>query len=171
MSALMSRGDTRFVELLYDRYGDALFGLAMRIVKDEALAKDVVQDSFVKVWKKHQSFDPKKSKIFTWMYSLVRNTAIDKLRSHQKRAGHEIQTDEVNVSHTTDQVIRPDSMDIPLHVSKLEPKHQEIVNALFFNGLTQQEASDELGIPLGTVKTRLRIALRELRKIYVEGSG
>ncbi len=171
VSALMRNSDSRFVELLYDRYSDALYGLAIRIVKEDALAKDVVQDSFVKVWKKHQSFDSSKSKVFTWMYSLVRNTAIDKLRSQQKRSGHEIQTDDTIVSHTTDQVIRPDSIDIPLHVSRLDSKYQEIINALFFNGLTQQEASDELGLPLGTVKTRLRIALRELRKIYVEGSG
>ena len=169
--ALMRSGDQRFVELLYDRYGEALYGLALRIVRDEALASDVVQDSFVKVWKNHASFDSSRSRVFTWMYSLVRNTAIDKLRSVQKRANREIQTDDQIVSPTTDQVIRPDSIDIPLHVSSLDEKHQEVINALFFRGLTQQEASDELGLPLGTVKTRLRIALRELRKIYVDDSG
>jgi RNA polymerase sigma-70 factor (ECF subfamily) len=164
----MRRGDERFVDMLYDRYANAIFGIALQIVGDESLAKDVVQDSFVKVWKNAASFDPRRSKVFTWMYRIVRNTAIDRLRREKNKRTDEIQNDGSDVSLKTTREVHTDSMDIPAQLNKLEEKYRETVVLLFFKGHTQQETADILGIPLGTVKSRWRVALRELRKIYVE---
>lgn len=165
---LMRKRDARCIDLLYDKYGPALYGIAIKIVEDDSTAQDVVQDSFIKVWKRCDSFNPEKSKVFTWLYSIVRNTAIDKLRSIKNRRTTEIQNDDSSVSLATDQVVKPDSLDIPIHLAKLDEKYRVIVWLMYFKGFTQQEVSEKLDMPLGTVKTRLRIALRELRKIYVD---
>ena len=165
---LMGRRDRRFIELCYDKYSSSFYGIAIRIVNDQDLAKDVVQDSFVKIWKNCGKFDPEKARLFTWMYSIVRNTALDKIRSRKIRTEREIQTADSNVSLETSEKIQPDTIDIPRHVKNLDDKYREIVQVLFYQGLTQQEASEKLEIPLGTVKTRLRIALRELRKVYID---
>ncbi len=168
IAALMRSGNERFVDLLYDRYANAMFGLALQIVGDESLAQDVVQDSFVKIWRNAASFDPDKSKVFTWIYRIVRNTAIDRLRVEKNKRTETIQNDDPAVSLKTTREVHPDSLDIPSQLNKLEGKYRETVYLLFFKGHTQQETADILGIPLGTVKSRWRVALRELREIYVD---
>ena len=165
---LMQAGDQQFVRLLYARYSGALYGVASRITRDDEAAKDVVQDAFVKIWRNRASYDPARSKVFTWIYQIVRNTALDKLRSAKKHMTAEIQIDGSGVSPVTDQVINPDVIDLPAHLDQLEEKYREVLQELYFNGLTQQEASEKLDLPLGTIKTRLRIALRELRRVYIE---
>jgi len=164
----MQHGDERFVDILYERYGNAVYNLAMQVVHEDALAKDVVQDSFVKIWKNASDFDSSRSKVFTWIYRIVRNTAIDRLRKEKNKRTDAIQNDEFAVSLSTTREVHPDSMDIPAQLSKLEEKYRETVYLLFFKGHSQQETADILEIPLGTVKSRWRVALRELRKIYID---
>ncbi|MDX1478747.1 MAG: RNA polymerase sigma factor [Saprospiraceae bacterium] len=167
---LMRKRDQRFMELVYDQYADRLYGVAYRIMQDDASAQDVVQESLIKVWKKAADFDPTKARLFTWMFSVVRNTAIDKVRSRQKRDSREIQIDAEDVSHLGHRDIVPEHMDVAAHLEKLEDKYKSVLSLLFFKGMTQQETSDALGIPLGTVKTRLKIGLRELRKVFGDGT-
>ncbi|MBT8236599.1 MAG: RNA polymerase sigma factor, partial [Bacteroidia bacterium] len=95
-----------------------------------------------------------------------RNTAIDKLRSVNTKNDKEIQIDVSDVYNLGVHSLRPDLMDVRENLDKIESKYQIVLDALFFQGMTQQEASDELDIPLGTIKSRLKIGLRELRKIY-----
>ena len=165
---LIAKRDERFVSLLYDQYADRLYGLAYRILKNDAAAQDAIQESFVKIWKKAVNFDASKARLFTWTYSIVRNTAIDKLRSMQKRDTREIQIKTEDVSHMGHSDVIPEHMDLSRHMSSLEDKYREVLEVLFFQGMTQQEASEALDVPLGTVKTRLKIALRELRKIFTD---
>lgn len=163
---LLKKGDKKALSLLYDNYSNSLYGVAFKITKDEALAKDALQESFVKIWKNSHKYDPEKAKLFTWLYRITRNTAIDKLRSFNNRNSREVQIDNSNVYTLQTNSLNQDVIDLKQHVDKLEGKYKTVLNALFFEGMTQQEASDELNIPLGTIKSRLKIALRELRKVY-----
>lgn len=165
---LLKAGDKKALTLLYDNYSNSLFGVAYKITNDEALAKDALQESFIKIWKNSSKYDPSKAKLFTWLYRITRNTAIDKLRSFNNRNSKEVQIDNSNVYNVATSSINQDVIDLKEHVAKLDQKYKIVLNALFFEGMTQQEASDELDIPLGTVKSRLKIALRELRKVYYE---
>jgi len=164
--SLLAEKDDKAISLLYDNYGDTLFGVAYKVVKDEDLAQDVLQESFVKIWKKADSYDASKAKLFTWLFRITRNTAIDKLRSINNKADKEVQIDVSDVYNLGVSGIRPELMDVQENLDKIEDKYRIVLEALFFQGMTQQEASDELEIPLGTIKSRLKIGLRELGKIY-----
>jgi len=163
---LLKERDEKAISLLYDNYADTLYGVALKVVRDEDLAQDVVQESLVKIWKKSDSYDASKAKLFTWLFRITRNTAIDKLRSVNNKSDKEIQIDVSDVFTLGVESTRPELMDIKEHLEKIEPKYKTVLDALFFEGMTQQEASEELDIPLGTIKSRLKIGLRELRKIY-----
>lgn len=154
------------IELMYDRFSESLYGIALSVLKNEEDAQDVLQDSFIKGWRKIASYDPNKGTLFTWLLNITRNTAIDKLRIVGKKQDQEIQITEYNVSNKEGLSFNPDHLDLRKQLGNLDVKYQEVINALFFEGMTQQEASDELGIPLGTVKTRYKIAMRELRKVF-----
>lgn len=164
--SLLAEKDDKAISLLYDNYGDTLFGVAYKVVRDEDLAQDVLQESFIKIWKKADSYDPSKAKLFTWLFRITRNTAIDKLRSVNNKSDKEVQIDVSDVYNLGVNGIRPDFIDVQDNLEKIESKYQIVLEALFFQGMTQQEASEELDIPLGTVKSRLKIGLRELGKIY-----
>ncbi len=163
---LLQERNEKAISLLYEHYGDTLYGVAHKVVRNEELAQDVVQESFVKIWKKSDSYDASKAKLFTWLFRITRNTAIDKLRSVNTKTDKEIQMDVSDVYNLGVDSIKPEFMDVRENLEKIEDKYQIVLDALFFQGMTQQEASDELDIPLGTIKSRLKIGLRELRKIY-----
>ncbi|WP_412984273.1 RNA polymerase sigma factor [Pontimicrobium sp. IMCC45349] len=163
---LLKKGDQRAIPLIYENYSSSLFGVINKVLNNEALSEDVLQETLIKVWKNAQKYDSSKAKLFTWLYRIARNTAIDKLRSHKKKFEKEIQIDNSNVYKLPTFGLNQDTIDLKKHVETLETKYQIVLNALYFEGMTQQEASEELDIPLGTVKSRLKIGLRELKKIY-----
>ena len=163
---LLKERNEKAISLLYDHYGDTLYGVANKVLRNEELAQDVVQESFIKIWKKADSYDSTKAKLFTWLFRITRNTAIDKLRSINTKTSKEIQMDVSDVYNLGTESTKPELMDVRDNLDRLEPKYQIVLEALFFEGMTQQEASDELDIPLGTIKSRLKIGLRELKKIY-----
>ncbi|NNE25591.1 MAG: sigma-70 family RNA polymerase sigma factor [Saprospiraceae bacterium] len=163
---LMQNGDKRFVSILYDNYADSLYGVVFRILKNEAVAQDVLQDSFVKIWRKHGDYNPNKSRLFTWLLTICRNTAIDKVRSLKNKMEKEIHTEDSNVYDYRSTEYNPDTIDLRKHLSSLEEKYIEVIDALIFQGLTHKEASEKLNIPLGTLKTRFKIGIREMRKFY-----
>ncbi|WNH07953.1 RNA polymerase sigma factor [Thalassobellus suaedae] len=163
---LLERGDKKAITLLYENYADSLFGVIKKIITDDEIAQDVLQESFVKIWRYAKKYDASKAKLFTWLYRIAYNTAIDKTRSLKNKSGKEIQIETSNVYKITSNALNEDVLDIKKHLGSLDEKYQIVINALFFEGMTQQEASDELDIPLGTIKSRLKIGLRELKKIY-----
>jgi RNA polymerase sigma factor (sigma-70 family) len=136
------------------------------VTNNEELAEDALQETFIKVWKNAGKYDASKARLFTWLYRIARNTAIDKLRSFNNRYHKEVQIDKSDVYILPTLNINQDVMDIKKHLGNLDEKYKIVIEALYFEGLTQQEASEELDIPLGTVKSRLKIGLRELRKVY-----
>ena len=169
---LLQIQDKRGISLIYDRYSAALYGVALRIVKSEAIAQDVLQDAFIKIWKSAPSYDGKKGTLFTWMLNITRNTAIDKTRSAHFRRSGKIQSIEDFVNGTEPSLseeIAVEHIGVRKSVNNLEEKYQVVMDLVYFNGYTHQEAAECLNLPLGTVKSRVKIALRELRKIFLEG--
>ena len=164
--AHLQKGDKKAINLLYENYSDSLYGVILKVTINEEIAQDALQETFVNVWKNAHKYDPKKAKLFTWLYRIAKNTAIDKLRSFNNRFEKEVQIDKSNVYILPTANLNQDVIDLKKHVATLDEKYQIVLKALFFEGMTQQEASDELEIPLGTIKSRLKIGLRELKKIY-----
>ena len=164
--SLLKDEDKRAIPLIYENYSDTLYGVILKVTNNEALAEDALQETFIKVWRFAKKYDASKAKLFTWLYRIARNTAIDKLRSYNLKFEKEVQINESNVYKLSTLSINQDAIDLKKHVGTLDNKYQIVLQALFFEGMTQQEASDELEIPLGTIKSRLKIGLRELRKIY-----
>jgi RNA polymerase sigma-70 factor (ECF subfamily) len=155
--------DAAVIGQLFDDYGNALYGVILRIVGQSDLAEQVLQDSFVKIWKNGHTYDESKGKLFTWMLNIARNTAIDVVRSAGFRDQRKLQAlDNASYAIAADNA-DPHLMDMRAMVDKLDEKYRVIVQKIYFEGYSHAELSEALGIPLGTVKTRLRYALGELR--------
>lgn len=155
------------MELIYDRWSGPIYGLALSICKEETMAQDVLQETFLKVWSVADKYDPSKAKLFTWIYQIARHKSIDALRSSKSKRIENIQSASSVVSSEDSGVLLAKN-ELTSHIAKLDPKYRAVLQSLYFEGMTQQEMSDETGIALGTIKSRLRIALRELRAIYQE---
>ena len=156
----------RGMALLYDNYASALYGIIYRICKNETNAQDALQDSFIKIWKGIDSYDSNKAQLFTWMYTIARRTAIDQYRKVKKQNTIDIQEVNFDVSQSVNSPI--DTIDIKDKMAALDIKYKDVLLGLFFEGYSQREWSKKTGLPLGTIKTRLRIAMRELRKSYLQ---
>lgn len=164
--SLLEKGDKKAMTLLYENYADSLYGVIKKVISDDDTAQDVLQESFIKIWRYAKKYDSSKAKLFTWLYRIAYNTAIDKIRSFKNKKDKEVQIETSSVYKITSNELNQDVLDIKKHLKTLDEKYQIVINALFFEGMTQQEASEELSIPLGTIKSRLKIGLRELKKIY-----
>ena len=157
------------VEALYDMYSSSLYGVISRIIIDTATAEDVLQETFVKIWHSFSSYSTEKGRLFTWMVNIARNLAIDKIRSKDYKNQNKNQELENNVTFIDEQrntVYKPELMGIKDLVQTLKPDQKIILELVYFKGYTHVEAADELGIPLGTIKTRLRMAIQQLRKHF-----
>lgn len=157
------------VEALYDMYSSSLFGVISRIIADTATAEDLLQETFVKIWHSFSGYSTEKGRLFTWMVNIARNLAIDKLRSKDFKNQNKNQEIENNVTFIDEQrntVYKPELLGIKELVETLKPEQKLILDLVYFKGYTHVEAADELGIPLGTIKTRLRIAIQQLRKHF-----
>ncbi|WP_426582284.1 RNA polymerase sigma factor [Mucilaginibacter sp. R-33] len=157
------------VEALYDMYSASLFGVISRIINDTAIAEDVLQETFVKIWHSFSSYSAEKGRLFTWMVNIARNLAIDKTRSKDFKNQNKNQDIENNVTFIDEQrntVYKPELMGVKNLVQTLKPEQRLIIELVYFKGYTHVEAAEELGIPLGTIKTRLRMAIQELRKHF-----
>ncbi len=148
---------------LYDNYAPTLLGIIFNIVKDREEAENLLQDSFVKIWRGIRQYDSSKGRLFTWLLTICRNTALDYLRKCGKLPTIEIQNAENDV-YTNSVTESISDTGLKNEVGKLEPAYREVISLIYFFGYTQQETSAILKLPLGTVKTRTRTALQLLRK-------
>ncbi|MDB4900743.1 MAG: sigK [Mucilaginibacter sp.] len=157
------------IEALYDMYSSSLYGVISRVITDTATAEDVLQETFVKIWHSFSSYSTEKGRLFTWMVNIARNLAIDKLRSKDFKNQNKNQELENNVAFIDEQrntTYKPELLGIKELVETLKPEQKSILELVYFKGYTHVEAADELGIPLGTIKTRLRMAIQQLRKYF-----
>ena len=165
VSRLLQQDDQAF-SYLFDNYSLALFGIINQIVPDKEIATDVLQDVFINIWKKVSSYDEAKGRLFTWMLNIARNAAIDKIRSrpYQDSLKNQQLTENVN-STASNRVVNPQINDTGLKkvISKLKEEYRVLIDLSYFQGFTHEEISKLLNLPLGTVKTRIRSALMQLR--------
>ncbi|MEO7312899.1 MAG: sigma-70 family RNA polymerase sigma factor [Chitinophagaceae bacterium] len=163
VSLLKQRSDHAF-SYLYDNYSGALFAVILNIVPDRDLAADVLQEVYVNVFRKIDSYDQSKSRIYTWMLNIARNQSIDTVRSkgyRNSKQNHEVTEAVYEQAGSVTQNI--DRIGLGKLLEKIKPEYRELIDLSYFKGLTQEEISKIQGIPLGTVKTRLRAALMQLR--------
>jgi RNA polymerase sigma-70 factor, ECF subfamily len=162
-------GDEQAYSQLFDRYSAMMYGVILRIVQDEADAQNLLQDTFVKIWANIQSYDAARGRLATWLLNIARNTAIDFTRSKvyaQRRRSDSLDITLVAEKDSLKTQTLVDVIGLKQIVHSLTPQYREIIEWMYFEGFTQQEISDEKGIPLGTVKTRARLALIELRRSF-----
>lgn len=166
--ALLQSGDQSALNTLYDNYSDALYGVCLKILKNNSgMAEDALQEAMIKIWKYANSYDPQKGRLFTWISNIARNTAIDYWRKMDKRS--EIQKDVSDVHSTAPRMIstpNTDTIDMEDQLENLDKEERDVIELAYFSGMTHQQISGELDIPLGTVKTRIRRGILKLRKIY-----
>ncbi|KIO52456.1 RNA polymerase sigma factor [Flavobacterium hibernum] len=163
---LIYKKDERAFTHLYDMYAKSLFSVINVLVKNREEAEDVLQEVFVKIWKNIDSYNESKGRFYTWILNIARNTSIDKLRSKNfSNTQKNLSSDNfVNLLEDSNKLVnRIDTIGIQEFVKKLKPKCIEIIDLLFFKGYTQQEASEELAMPLGTIKTHNRNCINDLR--------
>lgn len=153
---------------LYDHYSGALYGVVIRIVCNEGMASEILQDGFLQVWNKIEQYDASKGRLFTWMFNIFRNLAIDKTRSRemsntQKTDGIEDFVYDINKKNFEE--LNIEGIGLEEVLSDLNTDQQFVVRKIYFEGYTHSEVAKEFDIPLGTVKTRLRQSLIMLRKL------
>lgn len=173
MQRLCAR-DLGAFEHLYDRYGDLVYSVVLRVVADTYAAEDVTQDVFLRLWRKPEQFDVARGKLVTWLLSIARNRSIDERRSHSRRLRHEAlppTTEEEDVLPSGDDrddpalatVVADDRRAVRRALEVLPPEQKLAIHLAYFGGLTQQEIANKLGQPLGTVKTRIRLGMQKMR--------
>ncbi len=174
--ARITKRERAAFEQLYTRYSNILYATAMKFLKEDADAQDVVQDVFIQIWDKAKLYDPAKGKPLTWALTMTRNRSIDRIRAIQRRtrlrddfeketvadesAGIREALSGVDASERT-QILRD-------AVARLSPEQRKVIDLAFFGGLTQSEIADRLGEPLGTVKARARRGLMKLKELLGE---
>ncbi|MEJ7779887.1 MAG: sigma-70 family RNA polymerase sigma factor [Daejeonella sp.] len=159
-------GDQKTVEKLYDMYSGSLYGIIKRILKDEEISEDILQETFLRIWQRFSLYNPAKGRLFTWMSNLARNLALDKLKS--KGYVNNCRNEKISdLQFTVDDQFNvrnnPETIGIKEMVRKLRPEHRCIIDLVYYQGYTHVEAAEELQIPVGTLKTRMRMAVNDLR--------
>jgi RNA polymerase sigma-70 factor, ECF subfamily len=163
-------------EELYTRYSNILYATAMKFLKEDADAQDVVQDVFIQIWDKAKLYDPAKGKPLTWALTLTRNRSIDRIRAIQRRSRlrddfekETVADESTGIREALSEVDASEKSQILRDaVGKLSPEQRRVIDLAFFGGLTQSEIADRLGEPLGTIKARARRGLMKLKEILGE---
>lgn len=167
--ALIREKNQKAFAYLYDNYSRALFGVIHAIVRDVEESEDVLQKTFLKIWDNFQSYNESKGRLYTWMINIARNLAIDNTRSKHKKIKTQTQsTSDATVSFAKELAVNNTSLEfIGLNhiLNKLKEEHKTILDLTYFEGYTQEEISKKLGLPLGTVKTKIRQAILKLREL------
>ena len=153
--------------MLYRAYSPIVFGVICKVVKMEDVAENILQDVFLKVWNNIGQYDTSKGRFLSWLLQIARNAAIDKVRSKAYQQGLKTNsldnTVKANPAYTTSMNV--DHLDVRDKVKTLDSKYRSLIELTYFEGYSHTEAAKELGLPLGTVKGRIRKALKELRKV------
>lgn len=162
---LKSKDETA-LGLIYDKYSAALYGVIIRMCKDEDAAKNLLQDTFMTIWEKSDGYDFDKGRFYTWAYRIAKNKTLNFLR----KPNHLIQIEDLSVykDKTEDIAFEVDEFKLKGSLKRLESHHQRAIELVYFNGLTHREAHEEMDVPLGTFKSYIRQALKQLQESYVK---
>jgi RNA polymerase sigma-70 factor (ECF subfamily) len=161
--ALVGRADEVALGELYDRFGRVAYGLALRILRDPAL----VQDAMLSAWRTAASFDPRRGNASTWLLTLVHRRAVDVVRREDRRRAQPIENAPIASGDATDETaeLREQRRAVQAALAQLPPEQREALELAYYGGLSQSELAERLGVPLGTVKSRMFSALSKLREL------
>ena len=162
---LLKQRDEKALAFLYDQYAPVLFGIIIRIVKSEQISEEVLQQTFLKIWEKIDTYDPNKATLFTWMSRIARNTAIDQRRSKDFSKHEKTDSMDRYVDNNVSQTFTTATLDIERLTKDVDDKYKIVLNHVYLMGYSHSQTSEKLGIPIGTVKSRIRKAILELRKM------
>ena len=166
--ALTARSDEVALAELYDRYGRAAYGLAVRVLRDEALAEDAVQDAFLSVWRGASRFIPERAKASTWIMTLVHRRAVDLVRREERRRADplpETEPDSGGPSAADSTWLHLERERVQAALRQLPDQQREAIELAYYGGFTQSELAERLGEPLGTIKSRMFAGLARLREL------
>jgi RNA polymerase sigma factor (sigma-70 family) len=169
--ALVARADEDALSELYDRFGRAAYGLALRVVRDPALAEDAVQEGFMTVWKSASRFVAERAKASTWILTLIHRRAVDLVRREQPRRAELLDTVPQTTGEDTEEEVwlRLQRERVQEALRALPDKQREALELAYYGGFTQSELADRLGEPLGTIKSRMFSGLARLRELLGDG--
>jgi RNA polymerase sigma factor (sigma-70 family) len=169
--ALVARGDDGALAELYDRYGRVAYGVALRVLRDAALAEDAVQEAFVALWRTAARFVPERARASTWLLTLVHRRAVDAVRREQRRRTEPLEhaADPATAGADDDALLRFERERVQGALAQLPDAQREALELAYFGGFTQAELADRLGQPLGTIKSRMFSGLRRLAELLGEG--
>jgi RNA polymerase sigma-70 factor (ECF subfamily) len=165
---LLKSGDQSAFGYLYDHYSGALNGVIFKMINDKELSEDILQEAFVKIWNNVSTYDASKGRLFTWMLNITRNLTIDTIRSKSYKKQSKIHSSENAVAYASNNVNeneRFDALGIRKQTVLLKEDQKQVIDLAYFEGMTQEEISQKLKIPLGTVKTRMRTVISVLKKL------
>ena len=173
---LIGARDPEAFAVLYDRHGGVAYSLAYRIVGEQGAAEDVTQEAFVSIWRSGARFDPARGSVRSWLLSIVRNRAIDFLRSRAGKAPKLAFDDEAILEHrpaaerTEEEALRRETAgELRGALEQLPGEQSKVIELAYFGGFSQSEIAKMLGVPLGTVKGRMRLGLEKIRGELAEG--
>jgi RNA polymerase sigma-70 factor (ECF subfamily) len=166
--ALIARSDDVALAELYDRYGRPAYALALRVLRDEALAEDAVQEAFLGIWRGAEKYLPERAKASTWIMTLVHRRAVDLVRREERRRAEplpEVEPDSGGPSAADTAWLRLERERVQAALSQLPDQQREAIELAYYGGFTQSELADRLGEPLGTIKSRMFAGLTRLREL------
>jgi RNA polymerase sigma-70 factor (ECF subfamily) len=173
---LVAGGDVGAFEVFYDRHGAAAYSLAYRIVGERAAAEDVVQEAFLSIWRSGARYDRARGSVRAWTLGIVRNRAIDLLRSRAGRAARLDSDDDSALELRSAEELtevealrRETARELRGALERLPAEQSKVIELSYFGGFSQTEIAEMLGIPLGTVKGRMRLGLEKIRGLIAEG--
>lgn len=167
---LLKTGDQSAFSYLYDNYAGALNTVICKLISDQHLAEDILQEAFVKIWNNFSSYDATKGRLFTWMLNITRNLTIDTIRSKGYKSQAKIQNSDIavtTVNNNSNENDKFDALGLREQTMQLKEEQKNVIDLAYFEGFTQEEISKKLGIPLGTVKTRIRSGISGLKKLLL----
>jgi RNA polymerase sigma factor (sigma-70 family) len=170
LTAALKQHDNEAFEYLYSNYKGALFTVVLQIIPEREIAEDVLQEAFVMAWKNIDKYDAAKGRLFTWLFNVTRNCAINTIRSKSFKTQQKNDSFDNYVTYVDEKentVLNINQIGLRKQVHQLREDYKNVVELSYFNGYTHEEISKILTVPVGTVKTRLRNALIELRKQFV----
>ena len=168
--AQMALGDEPALAELYDRFGRIAYGLAVKVLRDQALAEDAVQDAFLGAWRTAAAFDPTRGTVSTWLMTLVHRRAVDLVRREDRRRTDVLDDAPIAAGETTDEqaAVREERRRVQAALAQLPADQREALELAYYGGLTQSELAERLGQPLGTIKSRMFTGLSRMRELMEE---
>lgn len=173
----IARKNERALAELYDRTSPLVYGLALRIVRERSAAEDILQEVYMQVWRLADAFDPARGTVLSWIVTIARSRALDSLRSSRALLSHENNSEELDTFHSAAPDPEHDSSEservqlVRRFLSQLPTGQRRVIELAFFHGLTHSEIASQAGLPLGTIKSRIRNGMMQIRErlSFLEG--